>query len=409
MTQRTLYKTIEKVASAEFTTDEDMLIAVLKEIVTHNDISIIGGRIWKLQPEERSYELIYEEGAVDLVGVGFKITIDDYDLIEKLAKRRTVLADETNTILRSKGIMKYSATGIGSTTRIGSLDCYEYIMALNASETDPEFPYALNIAGQAVTHMLAKRRSEAEKRTLLTELEHAAALQRQILPEHEQQFGRYELYGISIPDRTVGGDFFNYYTFPSDSGRLGVAIGDAASKGLAAAVQALFVAGALMMSVEYESKISTAIRRINTINMRMFPNDRILTLFYCELFDVGEGLLLYANAGHSRPIHYHASDGHCTMLRSTGPIIGLLKDAVFHVSSDTLKPDDLLVLYTDGITEADDGNEEYGERRLVEFIRTHASLAPKDLCREILQDVQTFNAAGKYSDDKTLVVVKRIR
>ncbi len=409
MTQRTLYKTIEKVGYAEFSSEEDMLRAILSEIVKHNDISIVGGRIWKLHPEEECYELAYEEGMIEPVGRGFKIRLKDYSIFQEVARRRTVLADETNVVLRSKGIMKYSATGIGTTVRKGRTAYYEYLMAFNAAESDHEFRYTMNIVGQAVTNMLARRRSDDEKRTLLSELEHAAVLQRQILPAHEHSFGPYELYGVSVPDRTVGGDFFNYYTFSSDASRMGVAVGDAASKGLPAAVQALFVSGALMMGVEYESKMSTAIRRINAINTKIFPDDRILSLFYCELFDTRDGLLLYANAGHPRPLHYHAASGRCTTLTTTGPIIGLMPDATYGISSAALARNDVLAIYTDGITEAGNETEEFGERRLISIIHDCAGNTPKDICREVLQQVQTFSASGPYSDDKTIVVIKRVR
>ena len=87
----------------------------------------------------------------------------------------------------------------------------------------------------------------------------------------EFSFGSYDLYGVSLPEKTVGGDFFNYYPLDDDPDRMAVSIGDAASKGFSAAVQALFVSGALMMSVEAESRISSMLRRINTINRRIFP------------------------------------------------------------------------------------------------------------------------------------------
>lgn len=408
MTQRTLYRLIENIGSRDFAEEADMLGAILDEIIANERISITGGRIWRLVPEERSYALLYESGNIEPVGKEFTIDLQGYAVFEEVARKRTVLANETNPTLRSKGIIKYSATGIGDRITVGDTAYFEYLMAFNTQQVDAELRYMLSIAGQAVTQMLQNRRSEAHRKDLLSEMELARDLQRRLLPEHEYVFGRYELYGVSLSEKTVGGDFFNYYDMKEDPDRMGVSVGDAASKGFAAAVQALFVSGALMMSVETESKISSMLRRINAINRRIFPHERFLTLCYCELFDGDDGLMLYSNAGHPKPVHYHAADRSCTELAVTGPVIGLLNDAQFSVTNTNIMKDDVLVIYSDGISEANDGDEEYGEERLIRLVERCAERSAKDICREILQDVQTYSANGRYSDDKTVVVIKRV-
>jgi phosphoserine phosphatase RsbU/P len=407
MTQRTLFRLIETIGSRAYDTDDAMLSSILDEIVLSERTSVTGGRVWKLLPSEKRYRLVYESGNIEKVGVGFEIRLKGYAVFDQVARKRTVLADETNRALRKKGIIKYSATGVGNRETIGELAYYEYLMAFNTGDSNPEFRYILSITGQAVTQMLSGRRSEAEKRSLLSEMELARDLQRRLLPEHELSFGRYDLYGVSIPEKTVGGDFFNYYMMAENPERMAVSIGDAASKGFSAAVQALFVSGALMMSVEAETKISPMLRRINTINRRIFPHERFLTLCYCELFDGDEGLMLYSNAGHSKPIHYHAATGECSELTVTGPVIGLVPDAHFNVTNTNIMPGDVLVMYTDGISEANDGDEEYEIPRIMEVIRRHAHRSAKEICLELIEDVQIFSAEGMYSDDKTAVVIKR--
>ncbi len=409
MTQRTLYRLIDAIGARQFDNEDDLLKAILNEIIVNERINITGGRIWKLLPEQRKYQLVHEQGNIESVGIGFTISLKGYPVFEQVARKGTVLADETNSALQKKGIVRYSATGIGNREKIGSLAYYEYLMAFNADDLEQELRYMLGIAGQAVTQLLTSRRSEQQRMDLLSEMEHARDLQRRILPEHEYSFGRYELYGVSVPEKTVGGDFFNYYPIPGDHERLAVAVGDAASKGFPAAVQALFVSGALMMSVEAESKISSMLRRINTINRRIFPPERFITLIYCELFDGDEGLMLYSNAGHPKPMHYHAATGRCTELAVTGPVVGLLPDAHFSVTNTNIKHNDVLVIYTDGISEANDGDEEYAESRLMDCIVRNAGASAKEICQSILQEVQTYSAHGLHSDDKTLVVIKRIR
>lgn len=409
MTQRTLYRLIEKMGGQEFAHDDDMIRAILHEIILNERISISGGRIWKLVPESRRYMLLFEEGIIEAIGIGFSFPIKEYPALQEMSRKRTILASETNSVLRKKGIFKYSATGFGELVSIAKSQYYEYMLAFNTTVDMHEFRYVLNIVGQALTQLLQNRRSEAEKRILQSDMEHARELQRRILPEHEYRFGRFDLYGVSLPERLVGGDFFNYYKIPGVDDRLAVAVGDAASKGLPAAVQALFVSGALMMSVEFESKISSIIRRINNITCQIFPNDRFLTLFYCELFDSPSGLMLYSNAGHPLPLHYHADTKECTELTTTGTVIGLVPEATYGIANCNIMESDIMVLYTDGITEANDGTQEFGERRLMRIVMDHAEESPKAICQHILQEVQQFSALGEYSDDKTVVVIKRVR
>ncbi len=408
MTQRTLYKTIERIGAQKFDTEEDLIVAVIQGIIRNERITIAGGRLWKLEPDATCYRLVHEEGTIESIGVGFRIGLKDHDVFERVAKRRTVIADETNRTLKRKGIRKYSATGVGELIQAGRNRLYEYMLAFNTAHVESQMSYSImSIVGEGMTQLLRRRRTEAEHRILQNDLEHASELQRRILPQHEYQFGRYELYGISLPDRIVGGDFFNYYKMDGSDARLGVAIGDAASKGMPAAVQALFVSGALMMSVEFEAKITSIIRRINKITNLMFSSDRFLTLFYCELFDSADGLVLYANAGHPGPIHYHAATGELSTLTVTGTVLGLLPDSTYGIANCNIAPGDILVLYTDGITEANDGVTEFGEERLKDIIRRHARQPAKRIAHHILQEVQIFGTSTTYTDDKTLVVIKR--
>src|SRR5512143_1091828 len=159
MTQRTLYKLIESVGSREYRSEEEMLTAILEQIISNDRLNIVGGRIWQLVPQEGTYLLMYETGNIESVGIGFRIKLKDYPVFEEVALNRTVLADETHKALRKKGIKRYSATGIGNTVRVGRLAYYEYIMAFNTVVDDLEMKYAMSIAGQAVAQLLEKRRT----------------------------------------------------------------------------------------------------------------------------------------------------------------------------------------------------------------------------------------------------------
>ena len=250
---------------------------------------------------------------------------------------------------------------------------------------------------------------ESSAKESMQELEKAKEIQRSILPEHEYKFSNYELFGLSVPDRIVGGDFFDYLA-SEDEERLGVALGDAASKGLSAASQALYVSGALKMGVGYQMKMSAMMSKINNLVNETFPYERFVTLFYCELSTDKRGLCQYVNAGQNPPMFLDYESGNVERLSSTGPVLGPAPYQKYGVESINFKVNDVMVLYSDGIIEATDQNFKfYGEERLIECIQKHKDADPKEICNNIIQEVNVFSAKGVYSDDRTLVVIKRYK
>ncbi|MDZ7763526.1 MAG: hypothetical protein U5K00_03750 [Melioribacteraceae bacterium] len=113
MDQKKLYKTLDSISSGRFITEEDMLTEVLKQVVTNEQIEVTGGRIWKLDKTAQAYSLIFQTGDVQTIPKDFKLTLKDYPVFNIVTKERTVLADETNQLLKSKGIFRYSASGVG--------------------------------------------------------------------------------------------------------------------------------------------------------------------------------------------------------------------------------------------------------------------------------------------------------
>ena len=96
MTQRTLYRLIESIGARQFESEDDLLKAILDEIIANERINMTGGRVWKLLPDERKYRLIHEYGVIESVGTGFTISLKGYPVFEQVALKATVLAEETN-------------------------------------------------------------------------------------------------------------------------------------------------------------------------------------------------------------------------------------------------------------------------------------------------------------------------
>ncbi len=409
MNQRALYKTIESFNSKEFSATDDLLSHILHQIVTNEKIEIKGGRVWKLDSPKVSYELVAQSGMIEKVKPKFSIKIDDYKMFKQLSSHRTIVAKETNEYLKSKGIKKYSATGVGEIVTLNGTDLYPYVLSFNTDLDHEQIAPTLNIISIAVTAMLKSRSIESRTSQLQKDLDKAREIQRSILPAHELQFHNYEMFGISIADRIVGGDFFDYI-LSEEKDRVGIVIGDAASKGISAAVQALYVSGALRMGASYQTKISNLIHNINELVHHAFSDDRFLTLFYAELTNDQKGLCVYVNAGHSSPIIFRAATRTTEFLDATGNIIGPFPKQLYRSEGIMLAKGDIMLLYTDGVSEAMDNlGIQYSEKRLAAKLNEYRNHKAQDIARLLIEDVQIHSSKSKYSDDQTIVVVKKIK
>ncbi len=256
MEQRRLYKTVETIASQNFATDRDMLIAVVTQIIENENININGGRIWKLSPEKGTYNLLFQTGNVKMIDPDFEIVIKEYPIFDLIAKLRTIVGVETNEILKQKGILKFSSSGVGDKIKVNGKIYYDYLLALNSKNINEEFRLTLNIIATALTSQIKQRKYSERAKFLKADLDKGREIQKSILPEHEYRFHNYELFGVTDPAEIVGGDFFDYLEIGDEGDRLGVTVGDAASKGVGAAAEAMYIAGALRMATTFEIKIS---------------------------------------------------------------------------------------------------------------------------------------------------------
>ena len=408
MDQKKLHRTVETIASQKFASDEEMLTTVVNEIVSDQAIGFTGGRIWKLYPDINGYRLLYQTGNMEKIEKNFVIRALEYPVFEQLAQSRTILGHETIEALRKKGIFQYSASGVGHKTKLKGKPFYEYVLALNSKIIDEDLRVNLSIISTALTSQIKQRRSSQSANQLKADIDKARQLQKSILPEHEYKFHHFDIYGITHPAEIVGGDFFDYLDIGDNNDRIGVTIGDAASKGVAAAAEAMYVSGALRMATTFEIKISLILKRMNELVNKIFEDDKFTSLFYGELTTNKNGLFLYANAGHNPPMFYKSAKNRIELLNPTGPVLGPAPQSKYFVENINIYLNDILVLYSDGITEAANTKFEfYEEQRLMTMIKKLKDKSPKEIALGILEDVIKFSKNGSYTDDKTLVVIKR--
>jgi len=196
---------------------------------------------------------------------------------------------------------------------------------------------------------------------------------------------------------------------PVGKGQLGIMIADVSGKGIPAALfMALSRIVVRVNAISYGKRPAAAIRDANTIIANDSKSGMFVTLFYGFL-DSATRTLTYVNAGHNPPIHYRAADGTLSDLTATGMAMGVLADAAYTQDSVMMLPGDILILYTDGITEAENAQlEMFGLNRLEEVILASRGLPAKDLSQEILTAVRSFTGDHPQSDDITLMVIRSL-
>lgn len=409
MEQKKLYRTIASIASKEYNSDTELLTEVLKQIIENEEIKLTGGRIWKLDPKKKAYRLLFQTGKVKKINDDFLLPFKDYPFLDKISNERTILAEETNKTLISKGIQKYSASGVGRKIKVGEKKYYEYLLAVNSDMMGDDLRDTLNIVATVLTSKINERFLSQSRKNLIADIDKAKQIQRSILPEHEYKFHQYEIFGVTVPAQIVGGDFYDYLKIGEAEDRIGIVVGDAASKGLGAAAEAMYISGAIRMASNFQIKISPMMAQMNQLVNKIFSDDKFASLFYGEISDDKKGLFLFANAGHNPPMFYRKKLNDIVYLNATGPLLGPAPNAKFETDHINFRSGDVLLIYTDGVVEAaNDKFEFYGEERLTKIFMQSLDKTPKEIALLILEDVIKFSTSeSQYQDDKTIVVIKR--
>ncbi len=256
-----------------------------------------------------------------------------------------------------------------------------------------------NEAGVAIENARLYRET-LEKAKIEHELRIAAEIQRSLLPEGRRNGDFFEAMGASLPSRSIGGDFFEYTDM--DNGGIGVVVGDVAGKGPAAALLTAKIQGLFSAQVGGGSP-SMAMKLVNTGLLKRQIDARYATVFFATL--VPDGVLTYCNAGHNPPIVVGPQG--VRSLESGSVPVGLFSGATYSDTETRLEKGDVLIIYSDGVTEAlNVAGEEFGDARLAEQAIAQRTAPLADLLQGIVTAVQTFAAGAQQSDDVTVLVVR---
>jgi len=244
-----------------------------------------------------------------------------------------------------------------------------------------------------------------ESERMRAELEIARQVQAQLFPRSVPKLKCLELKALCNPARTVSGDYYDYQMLPD--GRLALALGDVAGKGISAALLMASLQAALRMQLREPGLSSSQL--VGRINQHLHANtapEKYAT-FYFSLFDDESGTLTYTNAGHLPPLLFR--NGEVIPLDVNGMVVGAFPFATYNESQVTLLSGDLLVGYTDGITEPENEyGEMFGEERLIDIVRKTGHLDDDHIIGAVIDAVQQFTGSPELQDDMTLIVARRI-
>jgi sigma-B regulation protein RsbU (phosphoserine phosphatase) len=242
-----------------------------------------------------------------------------------------------------------------------------------------------------------------EKQRMADELRLGREIQGRLLPNPPVDLIGTRLAALSLPCYEVGGDYYDFIELAD--GDLGLAIGDVSGKGVSAALIMSSVQAALRVAAPIEDDLAHLVQRLNSLIYRSARGRKYATFFFGR-YTPSTGLLRFVNAGHNPP--YVAIDGELQELSSTGKPIGLFPDSTYHESGVEIPPGATLFLYTDGLNEAADPDEqEFDYPRLRELFLSEHHKDLENVPSRVIAAVTAFERGARPTDDKTIVVMRR--
>jgi sigma-B regulation protein RsbU (phosphoserine phosphatase) len=297
----------------------------------------------------------------------------------------------------------------GATERVKKGD-FSYRIGVPSSDQLSALGEAFDSMTASVERLL---RESEEKLRLESELEIAREVQAQLFPRSAPEVPGLTLYGVCKAARSVSGDYYDFLKLGEN--RVCLVLGDVSGKGISAALlmaaiqsalRAQFYDGFALTSGSHTLPLSTA-AVVSRLNLQLYentPREKYVTFFF-GVYDAATRTLTYTNAGHLPPVLFRR--GKVERLRVGGTVVGLLSPITYEQAEIQIQPGDLLLAFTDGITEPENHyGEEFGEDRVLEVVRRALNASPQVLVEEIYRSVSDWTGSPELQDDMTLVVAK---
>jgi sigma-B regulation protein RsbU (phosphoserine phosphatase) len=242
-----------------------------------------------------------------------------------------------------------------------------------------------------------------EKRKLEEELSIARRIQKTFLPDKHPEMPGFDISGINIPSEKVGGDYYDF--IPIIENQVGIAIGDVSGKGVPAALIMASFRASLIAEIRNNYAIRSIMFKVNNLLFESTESDIYVTAVYGVL-DTKNRIFTFTNAGHNAPI-FRRADGRMEYLLEGGMALGTFENSKYEERPLSLSSGDLIVLYTDGVTEAkSETEEEFGTKRLKQVIKDSHRLSASEIQNSIYQAIKDFTGNLPQADDLTMIVIK---
>ena len=397
-------------------------VTLLASTTLSETLEQIVSLVFEAVPADRCLLMMRDEGSKELrvavarlrdrVGEVGEIRVSRNVLDEVVMRGKSVLTSDaqhdprfaSGTVVL-QGIRSVLAVPLGVSEKVFGI-VYADSPIADGRFTEDHLKVLTTLASVAAIRVENARLAEArlQQERLERELQLAMEIQQRFQPTAPPVVPGYELQGISFPCYEIGGDYYDF--IEREDGRLVIALGDVSGKGTAAALLMSSLHASVHAQAGSHDTLSETISAVNLYLADNIPANRFVTLFYAEL-DPASGALTFLNAGHNPPLIVHAA-GTVEQLASGGLPLGIKRNAEYREGRTQMQMGDVLVIYSDGVTEAaSPSGEEFGVTRLYEVVSRNIEASAAGVRDRIESALTKFSQGTQAADDITLVIVKR--
>lgn len=407
--QKKLFRTIENLLTQVDNSggSEHALIDILHLLVENDDTAswgVVSGRLFK--ERENDFKLIKSISGhgPDIIG---KTVSKDYQVVKDILQHRLYIISPESPGFDPEYESQFSEMD-SAAILIGRDPAYIMSLGIKHHGSEDDLRVLLET-------LRASLGIKLREQALADQMKQAQIIQHSLLPSHIPEFDGYDIAAISVPAEEVGGDVYDIQQV--EDGVVGLMLADASGHGLPAALQARDVVIGLRMGIAEGEKITGTVARLNRVIHHSGLASRFISLFYGELEAAGN--MTYVNGGHCPPLLISKSDK-VYELKVSGPVLGPLPDAVYSRGYLTIKPGEILVIFSDGVTERHEPNDdlddpdsevipvEFGREGLVKIIIDNRDKPAEEIITAIMAAVKNFGKGRPYEDDVSAMVIKRL-
>lgn len=404
-----LYRTVETLLDEidHSTGNEQMLEDILRLLVESdalNQLGVVSGRLYRERARDFKIIRSISGHGPDITG---RTVSKDYQVVKDIQANRLWVMTPDSPGWDPSVEAQFSDVDAAAII-VGRDPAYILSLGIRHHGSEDDLLVLLETIRAAVG---LKLREQA----LADQMKQAQIIQSSLLPDCLPSLPGYDIAAVSHPADDVGGDVYDLQSV--EEGVLGLLMADASGHGLPAALQARDVVIGMRMGQAEGEKITSTVSRLNRVIHHSGLASRFISLFYGELEEAGS--LAYVNGGHCQPLLFSTQE-EVFELKTSGPVLGPLPDAVYRRGYLTLRPGETLVIYTDGVTErqipSDEESDpdsllapdEFGRDGLVNTVLAHRDLTAADLVKKIVSDVRDFGRGQPFGDDVSVMVIRRL-